>query len=239
MSQSTILSMLHGRASLRPNDVAFTFTDYEKDYAGVPESLTWSQLSRQNAECGARNPRARVGRRSGSHPGAAGPRLHPGIPGSHAGGAHRGSASAAPPRLELRPGRRGLCRYRALGCPHDVRGGGRRRRLRRSVTHGHRAEDRRDRCVEPGCRGRAEPSHSRFAEHRVSAVQLGFDPTAHRRDDVAPQRHGEFRAAHAPAFSRTPKSRRIPRLCRGCPSTTTWVWCWASAHRSWAAITRS
>jgi fatty acid CoA ligase FadD21 len=39
--------MLHGRASLRPNDVAFTFTDYEKDYAGVPESLTWSQLSRQ------------------------------------------------------------------------------------------------------------------------------------------------------------------------------------------------
>jgi fatty acid CoA ligase FadD21 len=47
MSQSTILSMLHGRASLRPNDVAFTFTDYEKDYAGVPESLTWSQLSQQ------------------------------------------------------------------------------------------------------------------------------------------------------------------------------------------------
>lgn len=47
MPQSTILSMLHGRASMRPNDVAFTFTDYEKDYAGVAESLTWSQLSRQ------------------------------------------------------------------------------------------------------------------------------------------------------------------------------------------------
>jgi fatty acid CoA ligase FadD21 len=39
--------MLHGRASLRPNDVAFTFTDYEKDYAGVVETLTWAQLSRQ------------------------------------------------------------------------------------------------------------------------------------------------------------------------------------------------
>ncbi len=39
--------MLHGRASLRPNDVAFTFTDYERDWAGVPESLTWSQLSRR------------------------------------------------------------------------------------------------------------------------------------------------------------------------------------------------
>src|SRR6201993_538448 len=47
MPQSTVLSMLHGRASLRPNDVAFTFTDYEKDYAGVVETLTWSQLSRQ------------------------------------------------------------------------------------------------------------------------------------------------------------------------------------------------
>lgn len=39
--------MLHGRASMRPHDIAFTFTDYEKDRAGVPESLTWSQLSRR------------------------------------------------------------------------------------------------------------------------------------------------------------------------------------------------
>src|SRR5580693_7567326 len=47
MSQSSILSMLHGRASMRPDDVAFTFTDYENDWAGVPQSLTWSQLSRR------------------------------------------------------------------------------------------------------------------------------------------------------------------------------------------------
>ena len=39
--------MLHGRASLRPDDVAFTFTDYEHDPAGVSESLTWSQVSRR------------------------------------------------------------------------------------------------------------------------------------------------------------------------------------------------
>ncbi|MEN3220966.1 AMP-binding protein [Mycolicibacterium porcinum] len=45
--QSSILSMLHGRASLRPDDVAFTFTDYTADPAGVTESLTWSQLSRR------------------------------------------------------------------------------------------------------------------------------------------------------------------------------------------------
>ncbi|OBK68091.1 acyl-CoA synthetase [Mycobacterium colombiense] len=47
MSQSSILPMLHGRASLRPNDIAFTFTNYDDDWAGVPESLTWSQLSRR------------------------------------------------------------------------------------------------------------------------------------------------------------------------------------------------
>jgi fatty acid CoA ligase FadD21 len=45
--QSSILSMLHGRASLRPGDAAFTFTDYVHDAAGVSESLTWSQLSRR------------------------------------------------------------------------------------------------------------------------------------------------------------------------------------------------
>lgn len=39
--------MLHGRASLRPDDVAFTFTDYTHDQAGVTETLTWSQLSRR------------------------------------------------------------------------------------------------------------------------------------------------------------------------------------------------
>jgi fatty acid CoA ligase FadD21 len=39
--------MLHGRASMRPNDVAFTFTDYVHDSAGVAESLTWAQLSRR------------------------------------------------------------------------------------------------------------------------------------------------------------------------------------------------
>jgi fatty acid CoA ligase FadD21 len=47
MPHSSILSMLHGRAALRPDDVAFTFTDYDNDWAGVPKSLTWSQLSRR------------------------------------------------------------------------------------------------------------------------------------------------------------------------------------------------
>ena len=46
MPQSSVLSMLHGRASLRPDDVAFTFTDYDRDPAG-DSVLTWSQLSRR------------------------------------------------------------------------------------------------------------------------------------------------------------------------------------------------
>ncbi|OMC47296.1 acyl-CoA synthetase [Mycolicibacterium fortuitum] len=39
--------MLHGRASLRPDDVAFTFTDYTHAPDGVAETVTWSQLSRR------------------------------------------------------------------------------------------------------------------------------------------------------------------------------------------------
>ncbi len=46
-SDSSILSMLHGRASLRPDDVAFAFTEYSRHPAGVRETLTWSQLARR------------------------------------------------------------------------------------------------------------------------------------------------------------------------------------------------
>lgn len=48
-SESSILSMLHGRARLRPDDVAFTFTDFASDPAGVRQSLTWSQLARRTS----------------------------------------------------------------------------------------------------------------------------------------------------------------------------------------------
>jgi len=39
--------MLHGRASMRPDDVAMTFTDYASDPSGIRETLTWSQLSQR------------------------------------------------------------------------------------------------------------------------------------------------------------------------------------------------
>jgi len=49
MPQPSVLSMLHGRASLRPHDVAFTFTSYDGDWEGVREDVTWSQLSRRTS----------------------------------------------------------------------------------------------------------------------------------------------------------------------------------------------
>lgn len=45
--QSSILSMLHGRASLHAGETAFSFTDYLADSVDVTTSLTWSQLSRR------------------------------------------------------------------------------------------------------------------------------------------------------------------------------------------------
>jgi long-chain fatty acid adenylyltransferase FadD28 len=47
MIRFSIPALLRERASLQPNRTAFTFMDYEKDWSGVPESLTWSQLYRR------------------------------------------------------------------------------------------------------------------------------------------------------------------------------------------------
>ncbi len=43
----SIPAVLRERASLQPNDIAFTYVDYEHDWDGVPESLTWSQMYRR------------------------------------------------------------------------------------------------------------------------------------------------------------------------------------------------
>ena len=47
MARASIPAMLRERASLQPNLTAFTFMDYEQDFAGTAESLTWSQLYRR------------------------------------------------------------------------------------------------------------------------------------------------------------------------------------------------
>ena len=45
--EASIPSVLRERAGLQPDDVAVTFIDYERDWDGVAESLTWSQLYRR------------------------------------------------------------------------------------------------------------------------------------------------------------------------------------------------
>jgi fatty acid CoA ligase FadD28 len=42
--EASIPAVLRERASLQPDDVAVTFIDYDRDWGGEPESLTWSQL---------------------------------------------------------------------------------------------------------------------------------------------------------------------------------------------------
>ena len=45
--ETSFPALLRERASLQPDDVAYTFIDYDKDWEGVAESLTWPQLYRR------------------------------------------------------------------------------------------------------------------------------------------------------------------------------------------------
>lgn len=45
--EASIPAALRERASMQPNDTAFTFIDYGQDWDGVAESLTWSQVYRR------------------------------------------------------------------------------------------------------------------------------------------------------------------------------------------------
>ena len=51
--QSSLPAVLRERASLQPNDTAFTYIDYEQDWDGAPITLTWSQLYRRAVNLGA------------------------------------------------------------------------------------------------------------------------------------------------------------------------------------------
>lgn len=45
--ETSLPALLRERASLQPDDTAYTFFDYEQDWAGVAESLTWLKLYRR------------------------------------------------------------------------------------------------------------------------------------------------------------------------------------------------
>jgi fatty acid CoA ligase FadD28 len=46
VAETSLPALVRERASFQPDDTAFTFIDYEQDWAGVPETLTWLQLYR-------------------------------------------------------------------------------------------------------------------------------------------------------------------------------------------------
>jgi long-chain fatty acid adenylyltransferase FadD28 len=50
--ETSVPAIVGERASLQPNDIAFTFIDYDQDWNGVTESLTWSQLYRRTVNLG-------------------------------------------------------------------------------------------------------------------------------------------------------------------------------------------
>ncbi|MEZ0364245.1 AMP-binding protein [Mycobacterium sp. pUA109] len=47
MAGTSILALLSERAGLQPDDTVFTYIDYEQDWSGIAERLTWSQLHRR------------------------------------------------------------------------------------------------------------------------------------------------------------------------------------------------
>ncbi|NBP85075.1 MAG: acyl-CoA synthetase, partial [Mycobacteriaceae bacterium] len=47
MPEASVLSTLRERAGLQPEDVVFTYTDYDSDWDGAAEDVTWSQLYRR------------------------------------------------------------------------------------------------------------------------------------------------------------------------------------------------
>jgi long-chain fatty acid adenylase/transferase FadD26 len=65
LSEASIPAMLADRARQQPDDIAYTFVDYEIDPAGVSESLTWSEVheraqivAEKLARCGSPGDRA-------------------------------------------------------------------------------------------------------------------------------------------------------------------------------------
>lgn len=47
VADTSVLALLQERASLQPDDTVFTYIDYDRDWAGVAETMTWSALYRR------------------------------------------------------------------------------------------------------------------------------------------------------------------------------------------------
>ncbi len=191
MPNVSILSVLRERAGLTPNDLAFTFTEYDQDPDGVAESLTWSQLYRRTLN---------VAHEVGRH----------GSPGDRA-------LIVAPQGLAYIVAFLGAMQAGFIAVPLSVPvPGSHDERISAVVTDTSPtvvlttsavfevaaqyvddgaaviaviAVDTLDLDADTARR----PRDSRRPGYRLSAVHLGVDPAAGRRDDLAPQHARELR----------------------------------------------
>ena len=202
MREVSILSVLRERADLTPNDLAFTFTDYDQDLGRRRRQPDLVAAVPAHAQSGRRDRPARCARRPRAHRRAAGPGLHRRVPRRHAGRVHRGAALGAGSRLARRAAQRRGDRHVADGGADHLGGVRHRRPVRRRRC-------RRDRRHRRGHTWISTPSRASSREipgrpgHRLPAVHLGVDAAARRRDDLAPQPDCQLRTADAGLLSST------------------------------------
>lgn len=122
MLGSSIPAVLRERASLQPNDVAFTYVDYDHDGAAVPQTLTWAQLNRRAANlasqlsgCGSPGDRAVILAPQGLDYIAA-------FVASFTKPASSRCRCRSPTRCPRRAGHRGAARHGPRCRPHHLRG---------------------------------------------------------------------------------------------------------------------
>ncbi len=59
-TEATIPAVLADRARQQPDDIAYTFVDYDSDPDGVAESLTWSEVHDRGPRSSPRSSRSAV-----------------------------------------------------------------------------------------------------------------------------------------------------------------------------------
>ena len=186
MPQPSILSVLRERAGLQPDDIAFTYTDYEQDLDGVTESLTWSQAYRRVVN---------VAPRGGRH-GSVGDRAVILAPqGLDYIAAFLGAMQAGLIAVPLSVPQVGSHDERVSAVLADTspRWSSRRprsrrcHRVRRRVEHRRQAEIIEVDAPRPGGPRRLRPAGSKTHRHRLPAVHVRFDPRSGRSDDLGPQ----------------------------------------------------
>ena len=226
MNDSSPAAILRERAGFQPNDTAFTFIDYEQDWNGVAESLTWSQLYRRTLN-------------------VAQELKHHGSPGDRA-------VILAPQGLDYIVAFLGALQAGLIAVPLSVPLGGATDERVGSVLRDsspavilttsavvdnvteyvrRRAANPLRSVVEvdlagPGFARRIRRQRETVPEYRVFAVHVRVDPS--RRPGSWCRNKNlmtNFEQLMSDYFADDGKAspRRTPPSCRGCPSITTWV----------------